>query len=483
MKKTLFLIMLLMISCSGKHFFVPDDTVREQMIPPEFLKEENSLKKIVIFPKKNSFCRYHYWFEHRWLRSQKYGCVRNGVLFAPGESDAGIFMVPETHGGLFNNNDIGFIQVMPNENMAGRVTKESRDIPDDEVFSISKSVDKERIWVSTNDGASSFGIYDRMSRNVTDWDTFDENGGGLTNNYLLFTTTPAVYKVVDAGNYRYFLTRNSVFVNDTVQNKWKKTFGYRDATVKSSHTETDKSYVERVIYKKIKDKDGKEKVKEKHYTIKVKTHHIFTHYDVNDSPYGPPGTAFYTGTSIGEMLVVSHSDGFSIYDPVANKWHNYSKPHTSARSYEQCTSHDRKFPDVCTNREIYYDTLHFYGNDDMPDISPSVIFSAADGILILGFFNSSDIGKGGLAVFDIKSNSYKVLLSDISVYDIEMSSEILYAATGNGVVKIEDGNIQFLSTESSYDIDFYNDQLWSAGKECIEMIPLSPPVTIQEPSQ
>jgi len=199
-------------SCNSRNFFIPDSEIPEMLIPPEYVKiDESGNEKIVIYPRERNRCHSIGLLKRDGsVRYYNYQCRYNRVL-SVSEKIGSIFIIPESSK-EFLGDDYGFFELIDGTKMMSRITRSNLEIPSETVLSIGDSFDKNSVWISTKDGAARFDPESRRSYNYYDWDSYDQMDSSQSEKLRRFRSTPRVIDAAESENFVWLIAEDRVFI-------------------------------------------------------------------------------------------------------------------------------------------------------------------------------------------------------------------------------------------------------------------------------
>lgn len=388
-----------MAGCAYGHFWVPDDQLLNQYIPGAYvqpLDEHRTLYRIA--PEEKDYHAFHYQ-KLTGLDLAGYQTARftqRVMAVVPPYA----FVIPRA-GGLFSGVDAeGIVQFHLKDEWGTRMTEFNSNLPGTTVNQLAASPDG-RLWIAGGDGASVFDPKIRRMDVFDDWNTFEQDGGGLSESALLFTYTPSVSAVETAPDGHAYFGTGRVFQYTIEDRSWRR---WNPVRMESLGTPTEQrlSRTESVTLE-WKDSEGKRREKRVKYNVR----HI---YQMEPHRIRPSAKGHLDGsvdglvhTSVGLWIMTQH--GLTLTPDGGSHFRSFVAGHEDwGIALDQCTkekkiSHGEASAKVCVERTTrYLGSLYVDSGHGLPGPNATALAEVRPGVIWAAFSPSlnSDEFSGGL---------------------------------------------------------------------------------------
>ncbi|MDP8257110.1 MAG: hypothetical protein P9M14_15290 [Candidatus Alcyoniella australis] len=421
---------LLCAGCAYGNYFLPDKSLNYSPIPDKFrstvgdgwyhyqLKPASSINDSVS---QNMI-------DDRWYGSVRHPRATNRVLAARGKY---LWFVPRAKG---LSGKSGVVQIDTETHEARLLGEFSVDLPSDRVNRV-KARNDGTVWIGTNSGAMNFDPQLGRGTTFDDWMTFDQRGGGLERDYLLFSTTPSVLDIDESGHTILFAT-GDLFAFDQKKVRWRRFDETYDAH-QTDHREDRRRYRKKVSYT-ITTRDGKKKTRR--VTLEIIEIREYVDYQmrsrgkrdiVSDTIFEVLGTA--------EDIWMLTQQGISQYNIPSKTYRSHIKQHSLWRESESCEDyHDPS--DTCVRKIYRRERYDYPGTAPLLDVAASCAAADERGRVWFGFGGTIDSmgrSRGGAGLMYFSNGRWQQVdsgpVSGKRVTDLLSYKQRLFVATTQGV--------------------------------------------------
>ena len=393
-----FLAILWVAGCAYGDFWIPEDDVQRQPAPSGMilpLGEGRTLYRLAPRDLSGEDCTMNL-LDQAQLKSYRSFRTTTRVFRV---SDPYLWLIIRSGGLLSGKETGGVIELQYREGWGTRLTEFNSEMPSDHIQQIDRLADG-RLLIGGEGGGALFDPAVWRTDRFDDWNTFDQDGGGLSGSFLGVSYTPAVRAVAAMGNSAFF-GAGTLFRYDLKPSQWKrlppKVLEIPGASKRWSFETRETVKVE------WKDKQGKKESRKVAYNMK----HAFEALPVRitSTNRGPldDDVDLMKATSMGLWVLTPH--GVSLTADGGTAWKHFVESHESWTRSTRCVRQEKvgvaeKKEKVCSEEltelagRLYEDTGH-----GLPGLNAVCVEEVAPGEAWLGFapVEGSDRHRGGLA--------------------------------------------------------------------------------------
>lgn len=411
------------LSCSYGDYYLPDDSIRDEPIPDEFLQDLGvgwSWLRVSPLSKGGNQLSYQdYRAPNRLVTISRPGPT--GPLMAADERR--LWFIPRGKS-LLGGAGCGQIDLA--ERTGTLLTEDNIELPSDKVLSV-RQRPSGTVWIATKKGAIDFDPEAGFGKIFDDWWTFDQRGGGLQRNWGLFTTTPVVQDILERKDRVMFIT-GDLYLFNTLKTKWTH---YRASSLIRHRNAYNQSLKEtRVFY---------DRKAEKKYKYQVLIDIEVQEKTITPSGMGSLDHTNFTGAATADQAFLLSENGVTEIDFQAQQVRHHVRGHASTQLSQRCLQRHKKW-NVCLYEKWEYDRLIWTQTANLPDVMATSVVIDQDRTAWFGFRGMTqgqnhEHGRAGLASY--RNGVWRTVkaapVNDVPVNALALGDDGLYVGTEKGL--------------------------------------------------